>query len=206
MDISESRQQRISENSERLRLTMTQLVGDARAPPETLEPESFDAILADVPCSATGVIRRNPDSKILRQASDIAFCEDQQFSILQGLWPLLKPGGGFSMSLALYCEKKMTTSSPVSRSPSECFQPDAPTGHRDRVWVANFTRAHGTDGLFFSLLENHRIDPAALKPNVSNPHGMAALTWFKVCAGRWEGPEAGENHYPRGRTGRRHAR
>ena len=53
----------------------------------------FDAILADVPCSATGVMRRNPDIKITRSRSDIEGFAKQQRSILTGLWPLLRPGG-----------------------------------------------------------------------------------------------------------------
>ena len=53
----------------------------------------FDAILADVPCSATGVMRRNPDVKLLRRTVDIRQFAEQQLAILQGLWPALKPGG-----------------------------------------------------------------------------------------------------------------
>ena len=155
MDISESRQQRISENSERLRLTMTQLVGDARAPPETLEPESFDAILADVPCSATGVIRRNPDVKILRQASDIAFFADQQLAILQGLWPLLKPGGRL---LYVTCSLLLEENDDVITRFAEAQDLNVarltlPKGiATERGWQT-LPELHGIDGLFFSLLE-----------------------------------------------------
>ena len=74
MDISESRQQRIHENRERLGLPMTLLVGDASAPPESLLRESFDAILADVPCSATGVIRRNGRQNSAAGGRHHAFC------------------------------------------------------------------------------------------------------------------------------------
>ncbi|MCC7221531.1 MAG: 16S rRNA (cytosine(967)-C(5))-methyltransferase RsmB, partial [Candidatus Contendobacter sp.] len=50
-------------------------------------------ILLDAPCSATGVIRRHPDIKLLRRAGDIAALAGQQRAILASLWPLLKPGG-----------------------------------------------------------------------------------------------------------------
>ena len=53
----------------------------------------FDAILADVPCSASGVVRRHPDIKLLRRESDIRRFVHTQASILDALWPLLKPGG-----------------------------------------------------------------------------------------------------------------
>jgi 16S rRNA (cytosine967-C5)-methyltransferase len=50
-------------------------------------------ILADVPCSASGVIRRHPDIKLLRRDDDIPNLVLQQKAILSALWPLLKPGG-----------------------------------------------------------------------------------------------------------------
>ena len=71
LDISEPRLQRVIENTERLDLQLTPLVADASALPDTLLATPFDAILADVPCSATGVMRRNPDIKILREPDDI---------------------------------------------------------------------------------------------------------------------------------------
>ena len=53
----------------------------------------FDAILLDAPCSATGVIRRHPDIKLLRRATDIAQTVAIQADLLQQLWRTLKPGG-----------------------------------------------------------------------------------------------------------------
>ncbi len=55
--------------------------------------ELFDAILLDAPCSATGVIRRHPDIKLLRRATDIAQTVAIQAELLQQLWRTLKPGG-----------------------------------------------------------------------------------------------------------------
>ena len=93
MDLDPLRLARVEENLERLELQAALLAGDAANPPEQLAPESFDAILVDAPCSASGVIRRHPDVKLLRRREDIAALGDQQLDILQGLWPLLKPGG-----------------------------------------------------------------------------------------------------------------
>ena len=55
-------------------------------------------MLLDVPCSATGVIRRHPDIKLLRRAEDIAVLSERQARLLDALWPLLAPGG-----MLLYC-------------------------------------------------------------------------------------------------------
>ncbi len=57
------------------------------------ERECFDHILADVPCSGSGVVRRHPDIKTLRLQSDLAQFQRQQLNILQDLWPKLKIGG-----------------------------------------------------------------------------------------------------------------
>lgn len=55
--------------------------------------EAFDRILLDVPCSASGVIRRHPDIKLLRQPGDIAALAKEQQQILETAWQVLKPGG-----------------------------------------------------------------------------------------------------------------
>ena len=93
MDIHASRLEKLAQNLRRLGLQATLLTGDAAHPPAVLTPCSFDRILADVPCSASGVIRRHPDIKLLRRGSDIQPLATLQGEILRGLWPLLKPGG-----------------------------------------------------------------------------------------------------------------
>ena len=93
IDSDAGRLQRVQENHDRLGLTATILVGDASTPREWWNAEPFDAILLDAPCSATGVIRRHPDIKLLRRASDIDELGALQARILAALWPLLRPGG-----------------------------------------------------------------------------------------------------------------
>jgi len=93
LDIDDERLQRVDANLQRLRLKATLLQGDAAQPGSWWDGEPFDRILLDAPCSATGVIRRHPDIKYLRQAGDIDVLSATQASILTALWPLLKPGG-----------------------------------------------------------------------------------------------------------------
>lgn len=83
----------IHENLERLRLDATVLAADASKPKEWWDDEPFDRILLDAPCSASGVIRRHPDIKLLRRASDIEALAKQQTAMLEALWPLLAPSG-----------------------------------------------------------------------------------------------------------------
>jgi 16S rRNA (cytosine967-C5)-methyltransferase len=85
--------QLIEENLERLGMKANIINGDAANPAEWWDGRPFDRILADVPCSATGVIRRHPDIKLRRQPGDLARLVTNQERILDGLWPLLKPGG-----------------------------------------------------------------------------------------------------------------
>ena len=95
LDREPERVKLIEENLARLGLsTKTKtLIGDAANPAPWWDGRPFDRILADVPCSATGVIRRHPDIKIRRRPEDLSRLTAIQESILDGLWPLLKPGG-----------------------------------------------------------------------------------------------------------------
>ncbi|AOK28234.1 MULTISPECIES: 16S rRNA (cytosine(967)-C(5))-methyltransferase RsmB [Burkholderia] len=92
------RAQRIGENLARLSLPAGRSrcdvrIGDAGEPAQWHDGRAFDRILADVPCSASGIVRRHPDIRWLRRAADIAALIAEQRRILGALWPLLKPGG-----------------------------------------------------------------------------------------------------------------
>ncbi len=93
LDKDEFRLARVAENMLRLQLKATLLLGDAAEPADWWNGQLFQRILADVPCSATGVVRRHPDIKWLRRASDIEGFAQQQQQILNALWPLLEAGG-----------------------------------------------------------------------------------------------------------------
>ena len=93
LDIDAQRARRVEENLRRLNLPATVKVADCAAVGEWWDGRPFDAILADVPCSASGVVRRHPDIKHLRRESDIRRFAATQAAIADALWPLLKPGG-----------------------------------------------------------------------------------------------------------------
>lgn len=84
---------RIRENLERLGLEAEIRVGDAGDPSGWSDGDPFDRILADVPCSASGIVRRHPDIRWLRRPSDIAALVAEQRRILAALWPLVATGG-----------------------------------------------------------------------------------------------------------------
>lgn len=93
LDRDASRLTRVSDNLARLGLTAHVLAGDATRPDQWWDGRPFDRILLDAPCSAVGVIRRHPDIKLLRRPDDVARAIELQSSLLQALWPLLRPGG-----------------------------------------------------------------------------------------------------------------
>lgn len=84
----------VRENLLRLRFDATLRVGDASNPGQWSEQgQTFDRILLDAPCSASGVIRRHPDIKLHRREDDIAALAEQQKRILGALWITLEVGG-----------------------------------------------------------------------------------------------------------------
>lgn len=105
VDVSSERMTRVADNLRRLGVPAgadTQssndvqaelIAADAGEPDAWWDGRVFDRILLDVPCSATGVIRRHPDIKLLRRADDIAALASRQSQLLHSSWPLLAPGG-----------------------------------------------------------------------------------------------------------------
>lgn len=92
LDNDESRLARVQNNLTRLGLQATLQVGDAGAI-NSLNEVMFERILADVPCTASGIVRRHVDIKWLRREADIASFTAQQAKILPSLWQRLKKGG-----------------------------------------------------------------------------------------------------------------
>ena len=154
LDISEPRLQRVLENTTRLDLRLTPLVADASALPDALMDKPFDAILADVPCSATGVIRRNPDIKILRVPDDIAGFANQQLAILAGLWPALKSGGRllYVTCSLLAAENDEVVSQFAAQHGAQINSVTLSTGTPRQHGWQTLPDQHGGDGLYFALL------------------------------------------------------
>ncbi len=93
LDSEASRLERMTENLQRLQLHASLVCADAAEVDNWWDGKSFDRILLDAPCSATGVIRRHPDIRWLRKSADIEVLQALQYKILANLWRTLKPGG-----------------------------------------------------------------------------------------------------------------
>ena len=93
VELEEGRMTRVRENLQRLNLQAELIVADAGDASTWWDGKTFDRIMVDAPCSATGVIRRHPDIKTLRREEDISALAETQQRILQQAWKMLSPGG-----------------------------------------------------------------------------------------------------------------
>jgi 16S rRNA (cytosine967-C5)-methyltransferase len=93
LELDSERAGRVKANLQRLGLQAELKVADCTQLEQWWDGRPFDRILADVPCSGSGVVRRHPDIKWLRREADIAQFAATQAQILDALWQTLKPGG-----------------------------------------------------------------------------------------------------------------
>jgi len=93
LDADAQRLQRVRDTMQRLQLPAELKVGDARRPAHWWDGRPFDAVLLDAPCSASGIVRRHPDIRWLRRATDLDALAALQTQLLDALWPLVRSGG-----------------------------------------------------------------------------------------------------------------
>jgi 16S rRNA (cytosine967-C5)-methyltransferase len=160
LDIDPIRCERIQHNLQRQGLQATVLVADANQPVTWWDGRLFDAILLDAPCTASGIVRRHPDVRWLRRETDIAQLARLQASLLQQLWPLVRPGGRL-----LYCTCSVFRAE--GHDQIETFlahHTDArllpSPGHlQPRTWdltdAVPDNRVCDNDGFFYALLEKN---------------------------------------------------
>lgn len=156
LDNSAKRTQQVYENLTRLNLKAQVKVADAGDLDTWWNGRGFDRILLDAPCSATGVIRRHPDIKLLRKKTDIATLQQQQAKLLKALWQVLKPGGQMlyvTCSILpeennLQIEQFLQTESDV-----QVKQIEANWGRALSVGRQILPGEQGMDGFYYALLE-----------------------------------------------------
>lgn len=159
LDVDAMRCRRIEENLGRLQLqgeNVRVLAGDAAKPGKWAQGKLFDRILLDAPCTATGVIRRHPDIKLLRKLDDVAQTAALQQQMLDALWPLLKPGGRllYATCSVLKAENEQTVGAFLARTPSAReIVIKSPWGDKRPYGRQLLPAIGGNDGFYYALLE-----------------------------------------------------
>ncbi len=148
---------------------------------DVLEPErwwdgrAYDRILIDAPCSATGVIRRHPDIKLLRRPTDLEPLARRQRAMLERLWPLLAPGGRllYATCSVLRTENHDVMRGFLAETPDACesrlvpgpamaaLVPDTGPGYQLLPGPGD------TDGFYYGLIERRRPDRDGPAPGVA---------------------------------------
>jgi 16S rRNA (cytosine967-C5)-methyltransferase len=146
LDLKPARCRRIEANLDRLGLGAALKAGDCTKLNTWWDGEFFDAVLADVPCTASGVVRRNPDSKWLRREADIASFAATQSRILDALWQVVRPGGKllYVTCSVFPAENSLQIAAFLAR------QSQARRRHEEQLLP---TAEH--DGFYYCLLEKH---------------------------------------------------
>ena len=146
LDIDATRLARVEQNLLRLGLKAKLKCADAAHLAEWYDGQAFDAILADIPCSATGVIRRHPDIKWLRQTHDASKIAREQVKLLDNLWQTLKPSGRMLLATCsvFYEENQQQTEKFLLR------HPDA-----NLITEKVLLPCEHNDGFYYALLQKH---------------------------------------------------
>jgi len=155
LDIEKSRLARVQDNLNRLSLHATLIQGDALQPKTWWDGMPFDRILLDAPCSATGVIRRHPDIKLLRTEAEITSVIQLQHDLLQALWPLLAPGGIMVYATcSIMPEENEQQVSRFIATQTDCqfLASEQPWGHSTGHGWQILPGEHNMDGFFYSVL------------------------------------------------------
>jgi 16S rRNA (cytosine967-C5)-methyltransferase len=156
IDADETRLVRVHENLARLKLSATVKQGEAQNPDTWWDGKPYDRILLDVPCSATGVIRRHPDIKLLRQNSDIANLAELQLQILLKAWTMLKPGGTllYATCSIFPMENSQNIETFLSLEKTASIEAiNLPTGIDTGFGTQLFPNVAEHDGFFYGLLK-----------------------------------------------------
>ena len=158
VDIDARRLRRVAATLARLQLAaprITLAAADATHPEAFAGEQRFDAILLDAPCTATGIIRRQPDIKWHRRPEDLVALAALQARLLDALWPRLAPGGRllYATCSLLPEENSLQVEAFLARTPGARALPlDARHGRESGPGRQRLPGEEGMDGFYYALL------------------------------------------------------
>lgn len=163
LDADASRLARVSETLERLQFDgVTVLAADAADTAQWWDGEGYDAVLVDAPCSGLGVLRRHPDIKSLRRASDLDALAEKQTAMLDALWAVLKPGGRLlyaTCSIARQENERQVANFLARTADAVEVAVELPVGRAVSVGWQILPGEMACDGFYYALL--HRLTGSA---------------------------------------------
>lgn len=157
LDISERRCEQLYDTLSRLELNAQVYCADASKASSWPIPETgYDRILIDAPCSGLGVIRRHPDIKHHRRPDDVITLTSIQSTIMNKLWPCLKPGGFllYMTCSVLKCENSQQVEAFLSKHSNASVKKLAhPNAIEQTVGVQTLPGVHNMDGFYYCLIQ-----------------------------------------------------
>ncbi|HYC44236.1 MAG TPA: 16S rRNA (cytosine(967)-C(5))-methyltransferase RsmB [Burkholderiales bacterium] len=156
LDNDEARLARVGANLARLHLDAVMRCGDAAAH-SWWDGRPYTHVLADVPCSGSGVVRRHPDIKWLRRPGDIAAFADRQREILDALWQVLAGGGKllYSTCSVFHEENNAQIERFLERHPDARLLPLPEPQTNPRRLAGQILPDERHDGFFYALLQKN---------------------------------------------------
>lgn len=155
LDIDPRRVRRMAEGFARLGLQPESLAADAAQPATWWDGTPFDAILVDAPCTATGIVRRQPDILLHRRAADVDALLATQARLLDALWPLLASGGAllYATCSILRDENERQLEAFLRRTPDAAAEAlDERFGRAAGAGRQRLPSEDGMDGFFYARL------------------------------------------------------
>ena len=155
LDRDPQRLPRVHDNLARLGLRAQVRAGDAAEPAAWWDGTPFDRVLLDVPCSATGIVRRQPDIKLHRRAEDLGPLAATQRRLLEAIWPMLRPGGRlvYATCSVLAAENGRQIDAFLARHADARAQALLPHWHRAGAGAQNLPGEGGMDGFFYAIVD-----------------------------------------------------
>ena len=155
LDVDSRRVRRMQDGFARLNLDIEAAAADATRPDTWWDGVPFDAILLDAPCSATGIVRRQPDVLLHRRETDIAALVDAQATLLDAAWPMLAAGGTllYATCSILREENAAQVEAFLARTADAALEPlEAGFGHDTGFGAQRLPGEAGMDGFFYARL------------------------------------------------------
>ncbi|HMA30635.1 MAG TPA: 16S rRNA (cytosine(967)-C(5))-methyltransferase RsmB [Casimicrobiaceae bacterium] len=164
LDADAARLGRVRDNLRRLghdRRRIRVVEGDVKDPGSWWDGRPYERILLDVPCTASGIVRRHPDIKWRRRAADVHAFAAEQSRMLAAAWPLLAPGGRmlYATCSVFRAENDERVDAFCARQPDALREtinfPDGVTHRGGQILPSASGARHNQDGFFYALLRKN---------------------------------------------------